>query len=109
MTSSKHPDGIPVACELTSAELRERKVWLKEALKHHVRAHQWLPDGLHVSLDYSPEATGIAGELIQLEAQCCPFLRFDLRVEPAARTIDLRLTGPAGTVQFLRDLALVAS
>lgn len=97
-----------VACELTSAELRERKVWLQGALRAHIRTHQWLHRGLHVSLAYSPEAVALVGELILLEAQCCPFLRFDLQVEPAARTVELRLTGPEGTVAFLRDLALVA-
>ncbi len=99
--------GTPAACELTSPELRERKTWLQHALQAHIRGHEWLDQGLRISLAYSSEAVAMAGELIQLEAQCCPFLRFDLRVEPAISAIELRLTGPDGTKAFLRDLHLV--
>ncbi len=43
----------------------------------------------------------LLGEFIQLERQCCPFLRFQLTVEPGGGPIWLELTGPPGTREFL--------
>jgi hypothetical protein len=42
--------------------------------------------------------------LIAFERECCSFLRFNLRLEPAAGPIWLELTGPEGTKDFLRSL-----
>jgi hypothetical protein len=39
--------------------------------------------------------------LIQLEHQCCPFLRFSLIVEAGNGSVWLELTGAAGTKEFL--------
>jgi hypothetical protein len=39
--------------------------------------------------------------LIDLEHQCCPFLKFRLTVEPGAGPLRLELTGPDGTKDFL--------
>lgn len=98
---------VPVACRLTSPELRERKRWLQGALRQHIRTHEWLDEGLRLSLAYSPEAVAFASELVQLEAQCCPFLRFEMRVEPSVSEVELHLSGPTGSEAFLRDLNLV--
>lgn len=38
---------------------------------------------------------------IALERQCCPFLRFTLRLEPNDGPMTLDVTGPAGTPAFL--------
>ena len=42
--------------------------------------------------------------LIQLEHQCCPFLRFSLVVEAGDGPIWLELTGPPGTKEFLTSI-----
>ena len=39
--------------------------------------------------------------LIQLEHQCCPFLKITLIVEAGSGPIWLELTGPPGTKEFL--------
>jgi hypothetical protein len=39
--------------------------------------------------------------LIQLEHQCCPFLKFSLIVEAGNGPVWLELTGPPGTKGFL--------
>ena len=97
----------PVACELTTPALRERKAWLQQQLGGHLRTHQWLSEGLALQLVYTPESVAIISELVQLEAQCCPFLRFDLRVHSGTGLLELDLTGPPGTRAFLDLLALV--
>lgn len=42
-----------------------------------------------------------AANLIDLERRCCPFLRFQLTVEPDGGPIWLELSGPRGTKEFL--------
>ena len=42
--------------------------------------------------------------LVQLEHQCCPFLRFRLTVEPGQGAVSLEMTGPEGTKQFLTEI-----
>ncbi|MGH9929997.1 MAG: hypothetical protein ACREA9_12355 [Pyrinomonadaceae bacterium] len=42
--------------------------------------------------------------LIQLEHQCCPFLRFRLTVEPGEGAVSLEMTGPKGTKEFLAEI-----
>jgi hypothetical protein len=44
------------------------------------------------------------GQLITVERECCPFLRFNLRLEPGEGPIWLELTGPSGTKDFLNSL-----
>lgn len=39
--------------------------------------------------------------LIQLEHQCCPFLKFSLIIEAGKGPVWLELTGPPGTKEFL--------
>jgi hypothetical protein len=43
-------------------------------------------------------------QLITFERECCPFLRFSLRLEPANGPLWLELTGPEGTKVFLQSL-----
>ena len=38
---------------------------------------------------------------ISNERRCCPFLSFELTVEPADAGLSLKLTGPEGTREFL--------
>ena len=93
-------DQLPVACTLSEHDLAQRRAGLAE-LRNSRRDTRWLPDG--VALRYAPESASIAAlaELIQVERQCCPFLRFRLTVEPAGGPLWLELTGPSGTREFL--------
>jgi hypothetical protein len=42
--------------------------------------------------------------LIQLEHQCCPFLKFTLIVEAGDGPVWLELTGPSGAKEFLNSI-----
>jgi hypothetical protein len=39
--------------------------------------------------------------LIDVERRCCPFLRFDLTVEPEVGPVRLALSGPPGVREYL--------
>ena len=92
---------LPVACTLSQPDLARRRAGLFADLARHRQEARWLSEG--VALRYSSEQGTLAllGEFIQLERQCCPFLRFQLTVEPGGGPIWLELTGPAGTREFL--------
>jgi hypothetical protein len=43
-------------------------------------------------------------ELMLAERECCPFLRFELTAESNMGTLMLRMTGSAGTKDFLKSI-----
>lgn len=92
---------LPVACTLSGPDLATRRAGLFTDLARRRQEARWLPEG--ITLRYSSEHGTLAllGEFIQLERQCCPFLRFQLTVEPGGGPIWLELTGPPGTRDFL--------
>ena len=93
----------PIACELTDAALAARRLELKTGLFAEIDDVRELSNGYAMSFSWSKERLGELAELVAFESQCCPFLQFDLSVEPNRARIELSLTGPAGTKAFLRD------
>lgn len=96
--------GLPIACNLTDPEFRQRRAALLQTFQGAVLETKELGDGY--AYRFPSETTWIAelAKLIALERECCPFLQFNLRIEPAAGPIWLELTGPEGTKDFLRGL-----
>ncbi len=92
---------LSVACTLSEPDLAKRRAGLFADLSRRRQEARWLAEG--ITLRYSSEQGTLAllGEFIQLESQCCPFLRFQLTVEPGGGPIWIELTGPAGTREFL--------
>ena len=45
---------------------------------------------------------GLCGEAIVAERECCPFLTFELTAQPNMGPVSVRVTGPAGTKEFLK-------
>ena len=92
---------LPVACTLNEPDLAKRRAGLFTDLARRRQEARWLSEG--ITLRYSSEQGTLAllGEFVQLERQCCPFLRFQLTVEPGGGPIWLELTGPPGTRDFL--------
>lgn len=97
-------DGIPVACRLSSPELRERETTLLAQFRSAVIGTEELPDGYAFRLPGDGKWVAIVAELIVAERQCCPFLTFDLIAQPNMGPLIVRLTGPAGTKDFVRTI-----
>ena len=109
MNEGEAPDQLPVACTLTTAEMRERRRLVLEPLAAAVLEVAPLAGGL--ALRFAASGATLAGlaALIDLERRCCPFLRFALTVESGGGPLWLSLTGPPGTGDFLtRELGLPA-
>ena len=75
---------LPVACTLDEGGLKARREGLEFAA--------------------TGETLELIGRAIEAERRCCPFLRFQLTVEPDQLGIVLEVTGPAGTAEFLQAL-----
>jgi hypothetical protein len=91
----------PVACSLSDGELAERRAGLFTHLRHDRQEARWLSDGVAWRFSSGPSVIAALAEFIGLESQCCPFLRFQLTVEPDGGPVWLELSGPTGTRDFL--------
>jgi hypothetical protein len=92
---------LPIACNLTSAELQERRRTVLERAKQAIVELKELDDGYAFSFPSSDAWLRELAALVDLERQCCPFLRFRITVEPDGGPLWLDMTGPTGTKEFL--------
>jgi len=100
---------LPIACTLLDAERERRRVELLDRVFARALESRPLADGY--ALRFAPEAVvlGDLMQVIQLERECCAFLRFRLTVEPGGGPVGLELTGPTGTKAFLESALRVGS
>src|SRR6267142_6159012 len=96
---------LPIACELTPAEMEARRQSLLAGLLAQAQERLALTNGFRWR--FAPGSELLAGvvKAIDLERQCCRFLHFVLTVEPDAGPIWLEVTGPQGTAEFLEALS----
>ena len=94
---------LPIACSLTTPELQQRRSTILLNVRTAALELKELEDGF--AYRFPSENTLLADllTLIQLEHQCCPFLRFNLIIEAGNGPVWLELTGPAGAKEFLVD------
>jgi hypothetical protein len=95
---------LPIACSLTNAELHERRQTILKQLRSVVAEVRELDHGYAYSFASGGGRLSEIGSMIELERQCCPFLRFRLTVEANSGPIWLELTGPDGTKEFLKEV-----
>ena len=105
----RRSDDIPVACGLTSAELREREATLIAQFSSAVIGTEELRDGYAFRLPGDGKWLGLVAELIVAERECCPFLTFELVAQPSMGPIIVRVTGPAGSKEFLKTVLCSAA
>jgi hypothetical protein len=97
-------DDLPVACCLTSAELREREATLLARFRSAVIETEELTDGYAFRLPVDGKWIGLIAELIVAERECCPFLAFEVAALANMGPVIVRVIGPAGTKEFLRTV-----
>ena len=99
----------PVACTLTSDQLRCQANELFPGLASLAQSIEWSDAG--VRFRFVPTAahlTAITGT-IERERHCCAFLTFQLTVPESQGSLILELSGPPGTRDFLDGLGLQCS
>src|SRR5580693_7780710 len=94
-------DDMPMACCLTSAELREREVTLLAQFRAAVIGTEELRDGYAFRVPGDGKSIAIIANMIVAESECCPFLTFKFVAQPSMGPIIVCVTGPAGTKDFL--------
>jgi hypothetical protein len=97
-------DDMPIACCLTSAELRERAATLRAQFTSAVIGTEELRDGYAFRVPGDGKWIGLIAELIVAERECCPFLTFQFVAQPNMGPVVVRVTGPAGTKDFLKTV-----
>ena len=100
----KERDTIPILCSLTSAELREREATLLAQFRSAVVDAEELQEGYAFRLGGDGKLIGLLAELLVAERECCPFLTFEVVALPNKGPVIVRVTGPAGTKDFVRSV-----
>ena len=94
----------PIVCTLGPAALAARRENLLAELRRRAEHHQELENGLRLWFPAEEGILALIARAVDLERQCCRFLRFEITVEPEAGPIRLDLIGPPGTMEFLSTL-----
>jgi hypothetical protein len=100
-----------LACDLDalSREDRVRRSTLASHVSDRFREVRETPEGYEARLDPEPALVRDAVEWLLLERRCCPFLRLELRFEPATGPAWLRFGGGPGVKEFLAAAGLKVS
>jgi hypothetical protein len=97
-----HFDDAPIACSLTGVELRDREATLVAQFRSGLIRTEELQEGFAFLIPGDGERIRQVAELIVAERVCCPFLMFEVSAPPSMGRVTVRVTGPAGTKEFLR-------
>ena len=97
-------DNIPVACNLTSEELRTRETSLLAEFKCAVTTIEELPDGYAFRVPGEKRSLELVAQLLIAERECCPFLTFQIMAEPQMGPLTIQITGPDGSKEFLKSI-----
>jgi hypothetical protein len=100
-TLESNAPAIPLACVPGAIPQAERSAHFELLARISARSRdkRELPNGYAYrfeSADFDDLARWMTNE-----RRCCPFLRFVVELEPDGGAIWIRLTGPAGTREFL--------
>jgi hypothetical protein len=95
---------LPIACTLSDTELRERRETVLQNIRSAVSGVKEIENGYAYEFPSNGEVIMGLAHLINLEHQCCPFLKLSLTIEPGEGPIRLELTGPEGTKNFLSEV-----
>jgi hypothetical protein len=99
-------DKLPIACSLTSAQLRERQATLLAQFRAAIVKTEELQDGYAFHIPGDGERIRQVAELIVAERECCPFLVFEVSALPNMVPVTVRVMGPDGTKEFVRRVIL---
>jgi hypothetical protein len=79
----------PIACTLSRAEFHQRRQAIMDAFHKMQVSVSELPDGYAFIFPATSEALMQITQLVDLERQCCHFLRFRIVVEAAQASMRL--------------------
>lgn len=92
-----------IACTLSGPDFAQRRKAVLDLMHARLRELRRQLNGYALRFDPSEDQLATLATLIDVERQCCPFLRFQLTVEPEGGAIWLELSGPPPTGDWLAD------
>ena len=95
---------LPVACSLMDSELQERRRTVLQKVRSVVSEVEEIENGFRYRFPSNGAWITELANLVELEHQCCPFLKFTITVEPGDGPVWLEMTGPQGTKEFLTEV-----
>lgn len=106
MATLDHPSmsGLPIACTLGPAAIAARREDLLGTLVRRAEERIDLPNGDRVRFNSEAGLLRTIADVIEVERQCCRFLRFEVIVESDQRSIWLEFGGQPGSREFLAPL-----
>lgn len=93
---------LPIACSLPEPGLAARQEEASSLLRLSLRTEE-LEDGYAFEFDGAAETARQLVDFISAERSCCRFFLFELVFQPGEGSILLRVRGPEGTKEFVRD------
>lgn len=94
---------LPIACNLTEAEMRERRQTMLDLVRGAALNVTSLPLGYAYRFEPTSEVLAHLSRLVDLERQCCQFLTFRIVVEAGNQPICLEVTGPPEAKAIIAD------
>ena len=92
-----------LSCKLTTPELIERKKTIIAELKLSVRERNELENGIQYKFESSDRLIDLVSNFIKTERLCCDFFDFNLNVVADTGSMQLTLSGPDGTKEFIKE------
>ncbi len=97
-------NSLPIACSLNDADFQQRRASILAEVRAQVLEVKELDDGYAYRFPSDKAWIAELATFMTFERACCPFLQFNLRLEPNEGPIWLELTGPSGTRAFLDSI-----
>ena len=101
-TPSASAAGSELCCTLSESALAARRRELASGLATRIKRVEELDTGFVLEFERDAAQIRELADFIAFESGCCAFLDFDLEVKAGKDRVRLRLTGPAGTKEFLQ-------
>ena len=96
-------DAEPVVCQLEPVAFEARVDSIGALLANHRRATESIPNGYMLHFEGGPSVRDQVIEISKLEAECCPFLEWEIG-ELDAGHFSVRVTGPEDAQPLLADV-----
>jgi len=96
-------ESLPQACSLSTSDLSSRKLDLRRSFIPRIIDIEQVPDGFVYWFDRTEEDMKLVSDFALFESRCCNFLSFGIGLHPEGKRISLRITGPGGGAEFLKE------
>jgi len=99
-----YEEPVEIACARSGRDLNERREGELADLLAGVEETRELADGYELWFPGSAEWVRRLGEFVAFERECCAFFTFELHFVARQGPISLRLRGPEGVKEFVREM-----